>query len=123
MFYFDRTMLYLLPGLLLSLWAQFKIQSAYRTYSAVPTRRGIPAWQAVKALLTSQNAGYVRIEPVSGQLTDHFDPKDDTCVFPRGSTIPPAWRPSPLPRTKRATPCKSRSITPFFPFAPSWCLW
>lgn len=84
MFYFDRTMLYLLPGLLLSLWAQFKIQSAYRTYSAVPTRRGIPAWQAVKALLTSQNAGYVRIEPVSGQLTDHFDPKDDTLRLSEG---------------------------------------
>ena len=80
----DPTLLLMLPGLILSLWAQYKVKSAYQKYGAVPTGRGIPAQQAVKALLTGQNAGYVQIEQVPGQLTDHFDPKTDTLRLSEG---------------------------------------
>lgn len=80
----DPTLLLMLPGLILSLWAQYKVKSAYQKYGAVPTGRGIPAQQAVKALLTGQNAGHVQIEQVPGQLTDHFDPKTDTLRLSEG---------------------------------------
>lgn len=83
-FYFDPTMLLMLPGLILSLWAQYKVKSAYQKYGGILTGRGIPAQQAVKALLAGQNAGHVRIEQVSGQLTDHFDPKTDTLRLSEG---------------------------------------
>jgi len=84
MLYFDTTFLLLLPGLILGLWAQWKVKSAYEEYSKVRTQRGIPAQDVVRQLLCQQGAGDIAIEPVSGSLTDHFDPKTDTLRLSEG---------------------------------------
>ena len=74
MFYFDWTMLLVIPGLLLGLWAQFKVNRAFEEYSRVHTRSGLTADQVSQKLVGSgQNA--VRIEHVRGNLTDHYDPQ------------------------------------------------
>ncbi|MFR2458844.1 MAG: zinc metallopeptidase [Christensenellales bacterium] len=75
-FYFDPTMLIVLPGLLLALWAQFKVNSTYSKYSRVESRSGLTAAQAARMLLDENGLSSVRIERVRGRLTDNYDPRD-----------------------------------------------
>ena len=75
-FYFDPTMLIVLPGLLLALWAQFKVNSTYSKYSGVESRSGLTAAQAARMLLDENGLSNVRIERVRGRLTDNYDPRD-----------------------------------------------
>ena len=76
--FWDYTMLILIPGLLLWLWAQARVQSAYAKYSRVRTQRGLPAEEVVGQLLRQESADHVVISRTSGQLTDYFDPRTDT---------------------------------------------
>ena len=75
-FYFDPTMLIVLPGLLLALWAQFKVNSTYSKYSSVESSSGLTAAQAARMLLDENGLSSVRIERVRGRLTDNYDPRD-----------------------------------------------
>ena len=84
MFYFDPTYLWVLPGLLLGLWAQAKVKSAYQKYSMVPTQRGQSAAQAIRKMLEKEGAGNVIIAPTSGTLTDHYDPRSNTLRLSQG---------------------------------------
>lgn len=73
--YVDPTMVILIPGILFALYAQHRINSAYRTYSRVLSRRGLSATAAARAILVSGGADAVRIEGADGQLSDHYDPR------------------------------------------------
>lgn len=78
MFYWDWTMILVIPGLLLGLWAQFKVKSAFSKYSKVNTRVGQSAETVARELLNKGNCGNVSIREVSGSLTDHYDPRSNT---------------------------------------------
>lgn len=67
--------LFIIPGLLLSLWAQFKVKSTFSKYNRYPTRQGITGAQAARTILDMNGLYDVAVERVSGNLTDHFDPK------------------------------------------------
>jgi Zn-dependent membrane protease YugP len=64
----------LAPGILLALWAQFRVQSAYRYASQIPAASGYSGAQAAAALLHSSGVPGVEIEPVEGFLSDHYVP-------------------------------------------------
>lgn len=75
-FYFDYYYLILVvPALLLALWAQVKVKTTYRKYSRVPNSRGMTGAYAAQAVLNFYGITDVRIERVSGNLTDHYDPR------------------------------------------------
>ena len=76
--YFDPTMLLILPALLLAMWAQFRVQSTFRKYSDVPSALGWPAAEMPADLLARHGLGDGRIERVRGSLTDHYDPRTNT---------------------------------------------
>lgn len=76
--YFDPTMLLILPALLLAMWAQFRVQSTFRKYSDVPSAQGWTAAEMAADLLARNGLGSVRIERVRGSLTDHYDPRTNT---------------------------------------------
>ena len=78
MFYMDWTYLLIIPGLLLGLWAQSQVSSAYQKYSAVGTRLGQPASLMVQDLLRRNGNNVVSVGRVSGNLTDHYDPSKET---------------------------------------------
>lgn len=78
MFYFDWTMLLVLPGLLLGLWAQYRVNSAFSEYSHVHSRRGLRAEEVSAELLQRSGNNRVSITGVSGSLTDHYDPASNT---------------------------------------------
>lgn len=75
---FDWTYLVLvLPCLILSLWASTRVNSTFKKYSAQISTRRITGAQAAQRVLQSNGVGNVRIERVSGNLTDHYDPKSN----------------------------------------------
>lgn len=76
--YWDWTMILLAPGLLLGLWAQFKVNSAYQKYAKIGAQQGVSAQQVARDMLNRSGNEAVAVSAVSGQMTDHFDPKSNT---------------------------------------------
>ena len=74
-FLFDPTMLIALPGLIFTLWAQAKVQSAFSKYSRVAARSGVTGSGVARDILNRNGLSGVAVEPVRGQLTDHYDPR------------------------------------------------
>ncbi len=70
----DTTYLILvLPAVIFALWAQTNVQSTFNKYSKV--RSGMTGYDSARAILDANGLRHVQIERVSGNLTDHFDPK------------------------------------------------
>lgn len=65
------------PCIILAFWAQSKVKSTFNQYSQVFNRRGMSGAQAADAVLRANGVSGVRIERVSGKLTDHFDPRSN----------------------------------------------
>lgn len=84
MFYFDWTYILIIPGLLLGLWAQAKVKSAYAQWSRVGTRQGRAACKVVDELLQRNGNYKVRIFQTQGELTDHYNPSDETLKLSQG---------------------------------------
>ncbi len=77
MFYFDPTYIIILPALIFSLWASARVNSTFKKYSTVYNSRGYTGAMAARAVLNANGLGNVRIEHVSGHLSDHYDPRDN----------------------------------------------
>ena len=77
MFYpfFDPTIIVLIPALLFSMWAQFKVKGAFAKYSEIRAVSGVTAEQVSRMLLDRRGLTGVKIERVPGELTDHYDPR------------------------------------------------
>lgn len=75
---FDSTYLFLvLPCIIFALIASARVNSTFEKYSKQVSSRGITGAQAAQQVLTANGVRDVRIEPVSGKLTDHYDPKSN----------------------------------------------
>jgi uncharacterized protein len=64
--------------LLFGLWAQVKVKRTFDKYSKVAPRNGMTGAQAATAVLRSSGLPNLRIRPVAGRLTDHYDPRNRT---------------------------------------------
>lgn len=67
-------LLVMVPGLLLSMWASFKVKSTFKHYSQVKPRSGLSGADAARALLRRSHVEGVQVEEVQGFLSDHYDP-------------------------------------------------
>lgn len=77
-YYYDWTyFIIMLPALLLTLWAQIRVKSAFSQFSQVNSRRGMTGRDAAEAVLRMYQVAGVQVEPVSGRLTDHYDPRSN----------------------------------------------
>ena len=74
-YYYDPTYILVLIGAVLSLWASATVKSTYNKYSRVYSYSGLTGAQAAAQILRQAGIYDVRIEHVSGNLTDHYDPK------------------------------------------------
>ncbi len=70
--------LLLIPVLILSVWAQARVSGSFRKYSNGSNRRRITGAQAARSVLRAHGVHDVNICGVSGNLTDHYDPRDNT---------------------------------------------
>ncbi len=67
-----------MPPMLLGLWAQFKVKSAFNKYSQVRTQSGMNGAEAARRILQRGGLGNVTIETAQGMLSDHYDPGQKT---------------------------------------------
>ena len=75
-YYFDYTyFVYMLPALILSMIAQFRVKSTFAKYSRVSSARGMTGRDAAEAVLRFGSVPQVSIRAVSGSLTDNFNPR------------------------------------------------
>ena len=77
-------LVFALPALLLALFAQWRVKSAYRRYLNEPNQRGISGVDAADMILRSQGMGHISIDGVRGELTDHYDPRSKTLRLSQG---------------------------------------
>jgi Zn-dependent membrane protease YugP len=67
-----------LPALLLGLWAQAKVRSAFEKYSQVRVSTGLSGAEVARRILDGAGLYDVKIEPVRGFMSDHYDPRSRT---------------------------------------------
>ena len=68
--------LLVIPAMLIALWAQMRVKSTFAKYTRAGTYGGLTGAQAARRILDANGLTDVRIEPVRGSLTDHYDPRD-----------------------------------------------
>ena len=73
---YDWTWIFILPGLLLGLWAQAMVKNAYAKYAKVTSQRGVSAEEVARDILSRSGNGNISVARISGNLTDNFDPRD-----------------------------------------------
>ena len=76
--FFDPTMILLVIGTVLSLMASAGVNSTFSKYSRVRSTTGMTGGEAARRLLQSQGIYDVSVRAVSGNLTDHYDPRTKT---------------------------------------------
>ncbi len=64
-----------IPALLISIWAQFKVKNTFHKYSQVFASKGLTGAEAAEEVLRINGVSNVRVERVGGNLTDHYDPR------------------------------------------------
>jgi len=74
-YYFDPTYFLVLIGVVISFWASARVKTTYAKYSKVRSMSGLTGAQAAQRILQSAGLYHVRVEHISGNLTDHYDPK------------------------------------------------
>lgn len=74
MFFDPMYLLFLLPGIALSMWASFNVKSTFRRYSQVPSARGYSGAEAARELISKRGVAGVTVEETQGFLSDHYDP-------------------------------------------------
>jgi len=68
--------LFLIPALLISLWAQMKVKSTYAAASKVRAAAGLSGAETARAILDAHGLSNVRVEQSQGFLSDHYDPRN-----------------------------------------------
>lgn len=74
-FYYDPTWIILLPAIILSIWASANVKSTFGKYSKMNNRFGLTGADAARKILDMNGLYNVRIERISGELTDNYDPR------------------------------------------------
>ena len=72
---YDPTYILLIPAIILTMYAQFKVSSTTNKYFRVRTQRGYTGEQTAREILNANGIYDVRIEMISGTLSDHYDPR------------------------------------------------
>ena len=80
--YFDPTyLLFILPALVLSLWASWRTKATFNKFSQVRTMRGLTGAQAAQEMLRGAGISDVQVVPTSGYLSDHYNPANKTLAL------------------------------------------
>ncbi len=73
--FWDSTMILILPALILAFWAQAKMRSTFTKYSRIGTHTGMTGAEAARRILDQAGVFGLKIEHVRGNLSDHYDPR------------------------------------------------
>ncbi len=79
MFWIDYWYIILvLPAVIFSLWASFRVNSTFKRYAKKASMRGLTGAEAARLVLQENGVQGVAIDRVRGELTDHYDPRNNT---------------------------------------------
>lgn len=78
MFWFDPTMLLIIPPMILAIYASYKVRSAFSEYSRYRASSGATGAEVAEAILRQNGLGNVGVEATEGELSDHYDPRKKT---------------------------------------------
>ena len=81
---FDWTIILIVLALVVTIYAQVMVHSNYKKYSEVASLRGVTGREVAKYILSSSGLNFVKIEPIDGELSDHYDPRDKTLRLSTG---------------------------------------
>ena len=84
MFFDPMYFIIIAPGLLLSLWASYRVKSAFNKYSQVRSARGLTGAEAAAEMLRNNGLSDVKIVPTSGMLSDNYNPLTKTLSLSDG---------------------------------------
>ncbi|MFA4844071.1 MAG: zinc metallopeptidase [Candidatus Margulisiibacteriota bacterium] len=73
--FYDPTFILLIPAVLLAIYAQWKVSSTFKKYAKVGCSRGYTGAQVARYILDDYRLQSIAVEPVRGELTDHYDPR------------------------------------------------
>src|SRR5215211_2245479 len=90
LFFNTQYLIFMLPALLLALFAQWKISATYRKYSEIRNAQGLTGADVAGVLMRNEGLDYVGIEVIPGNLTDHYDPRTKTMRLSQGSSQAPS---------------------------------
>ena len=74
-YWFDPTIIILVPGIIIALWASINVNTTFKRYNTVLSRNRLTGAQVAERVLHHHGIYNVRIEHVSGDLSDHYDPQ------------------------------------------------
>lgn len=77
-FFLDPTLLILIPGIILALIAQARVNSAFNKYSQINSGKGFTASAAARRMLDENGLDGVQVRQAQGRLTDNYDPRNRT---------------------------------------------
>lgn len=77
-------LIFMIPGLLLSLWAQAKVKGAYSKWGKIQNSNNITGMDTAVHLKSRVGLENVALTTVQGELTDHYDPSKDTLALSQG---------------------------------------
>jgi Zn-dependent membrane protease YugP len=87
--FFDPTyFVFALPAMLFAMWAQWRVQSAFKKWSQVPTARRVNGMDVARTLMQNEGLSHVQVERIPGNLTDHYDPRGKVMRLSEGSVQP-----------------------------------
>jgi len=75
MFFFDSTIFILIPAIILTIYAQYKVKTTYSKYSKILAKNGLSGKETAEELLLQNDLTNIKIEPIEGRLSDHYDPR------------------------------------------------
>lgn len=70
-------LIFIVPAAIIAIWAQVRVKSTYSRYGQMLNREGLTGAQAARLILDRNGLQHIRIERVSGSLTDHYSPKEN----------------------------------------------
>ena len=70
-------LIFIVPAAIIAIWAQVRVKSTYSSYGQMLNREGLTGAQAARLILDRNVLQHIRIERVSGSLTDHYSPKEN----------------------------------------------
>ncbi len=82
--WFDWTWLLLIPAFIVTIWAQAKVSSTYKKYSQIPAQSGVTGREFAQSMLRQNGVEGVTIQSIAGDMTDHFDPRNNTVSLSEG---------------------------------------
>lgn len=77
-FFFDPTMIILIPALIVAFYAQYKVKNTFKKYNDIRVNSNLTGAEAARKILLNNNLSNIEIKQTDGKLSDHYDPKNKT---------------------------------------------